>query len=389
MSIVTCSVNEQGAVVDTYPVGFTNVLQTTGVARNAMLLTVALTLASTGGATSALYPSYERDVVESATAVSSTPSKFVGGINVAVSATAKTFLLNQPVSYAVSSGAAASTTVVSITTQATSIGAAVDALTTGRQSASTVSSSAAAQGTLFGFTDLVLASQANATSSAILSATGNLVASDSGIASSFAATGVGTAATAISTGVGQSFYSGNLVATSSVSSTGNASNDVFSALPQLREAWVINTESAAMSRYAGLPVGSMAVLGSRILALGDGGLYEFMGSTDDGTPIVTSVKTGRSMLGVDSLKRLGDIVISYVCAGVMTVRVGAYGGAISGTFDYDMPPRSADAPRSNRLQVGKGLVSRYFQFEFVGKNGAQFDVDSATADVIPSSTRRI
>lgn len=391
MSVVTCSVNELGAATDSSSVGFTSVLLTTGTALSAVALAVTLTLlTATGEAVSTVYPSYERDVVESGVATSSTPTHLFGSINVVESGVATTsYPPNQPTTSAVSSGVATSTLTLILATQATSTGTAGSALTVGRQSALAVSSAAAAQSALFGFTDLLVTSQGVATSSVTVPIAGSTTASDLATASSSVTTGVSTALAVNSVGAAQSFYTTNLVTTSTVADTGNASNDVFSALPVLREAWVMNTENAAMSRYAGLPVGSMAVLGSRILALGDGGLYEFTGSTDDGAPIVTSVKTGRSMLGTEALKRLGDIIISYVCAGVMTVRVSAYGGAVSGSFDYDMPPRSADAPRGNRLQVGKGLVSRYFQFEFIGKNGAQFDVDSVSADIAPSSTRRI
>lgn len=153
----------------------------------------------------------------------------------------------------------------------------------------------------------------------------------------------------------------------------------------LFEAWVMNAQTHAMSRYNGLLYKSVAVIGDRVIALGDTGFFELDSATDDGAPVIAEAVTGLRTLGTEHLKRLGDISIGYRAAGPVSFSITQY-GANEGTYLYNLPTWNAEAPRGGRVVPGKGLLSKYYQFKITGQ---QLNLDYATVEVGESTTRRI
>lgn len=153
-------------------------------------------------------------------------------------------------------------------------------------------------------------------------------------------------------------------------------------------AWVMNTESFAMARYTSLPFKSMAMVGGRVLGLGDAGLYELAGDTDMGEPIKARVVTGRSLLGTPAVKRIPAVYITGAVDGQLDLTAVVY-GTHKGAFTYSMVARAGDAPRGHRVQLGRGLASVYWKFVLENKDGADFAIDTIKADVAASTTRRI
>ncbi len=153
----------------------------------------------------------------------------------------------------------------------------------------------------------------------------------------------------------------------------------------LYEAWVMNAQTHAMSRYNGLLYKSVAMIGDRMIALGDTGFFELDAATDDATPVVAKAVTGLRMLGTERLKRLGDISIGYKADGPVSFGITQY-GAKEGTYLYNLPTWNAEAPRGGRVVPGKGLLSKYYQFTITGQ---RLNLDYATVEVGESTTRRI
>ena len=153
----------------------------------------------------------------------------------------------------------------------------------------------------------------------------------------------------------------------------------------LYEAWVMNAQTHAMSRYNGLLYKSVAMIGDRMIALGDTGFFELDAATDDATPVVAKAVTGLRMLGTERLKRLGDISIGYRADGPVSFGITQY-GAKEGTYLYNLPTWNAEAPRGGRVVPGKGLLSKYYQFTITGQ---RLNLDYATVEVGESTTRRI
>lgn len=159
-------------------------------------------------------------------------------------------------------------------------------------------------------------------------------------------------------------------------------------LTMFSQGWVMNTENFGMSRYTGMPIESLAVVGGRVLALGEAGLYELAGDTDAGELIPAAIVSGRSMLGTASKKRIPDVFLTGTFAAEMDLTVGVY-GAVKGDYTYTVARRDADSPRGTRVRLGKGLCSTYWKFTIANKNGGDFNINTMTADVAPSTTRRI
>lgn len=385
MTTFYCDIDEAGVASSTLLSGSTMTFGDTASARDSVVLTVASLLLSTAAAASSMQVERGYDSTSSGTATSTLLST-TQAVDLLVSYGTATSVLDQQQDDAfVSVGAATSALLSSRDTLIAETGAAASAATSSTARQQLVVESGRATSALIAPIENV-AVAAGAAQSALLAPvtrTSLAVADGTGTSTLLADAGTSTLLTATAS------------ATSALISAGFYTDDVTEQavgtsavlLPVVNAAWVTNTQSMAMTRYSGLCVSSLAQVGGKILALGDGGLYEMAGMTDNGKPITPSLKTGMSMLGFPALKQLGDIIVSYVCAGTMAVKISTYSEKHQGTWTYTMPPRAADAPRANRLVVGKGLRARYFRFEYTTLDGAAFDVDTVTADVAVHNRR--
>lgn len=156
----------------------------------------------------------------------------------------------------------------------------------------------------------------------------------------------------------------------------------------LMAAWVMNAGTGAMSRYTGMPVESMAVIGNRVIGLGYDGFFEFNGAKDDGRQIRAQATTGKLLLGADMEKYLGDINLTYASKSPLQVGVHAYGQQHKGWFNYLAEKRKADSPAAGRVKPGAGLCSLYYQFRVANTGGAAASFKSATVVVAPSTQRK-
>ena len=182
-------------------------------------------------------------------------------------------------------------------------------------------------------------------------------------------------ALAVSAGVAVDATSTQLVAYSMVIEAGVG--DDSGLFGRLYEAWVMNTQNTAMSRYTSLSFNSAAVIGGRVIGLGDGGFFELGGTTDAGKQIKALMKSGHLTLQDDKIKRLDDVTVGYTSTGTLQVTVGAYGGKLTGRWTYTAPPVAAVSPRGNRLTLGRGLQAKYYQFTIENTKGAAMSLDFA------------
>lgn len=385
MSTFTCDIDESGTASSFVKLGFTEIVEEVGGALNRLVLGSAAMLLSAGVAASSLDGAFGRDVTETGHAVSSVMHVVQGTTTLVSRADADSYVGNGSALTEASTGEASSDALPGRELTADSAGAASSfALPSGGGSL-TVTETARATSALVGYNDVTVLSSGDGSSSLVASRAAGETALSAGAGSTalvatnepgvvLASTGTATSATEFAWGAGYV-----------AASTGVAQSSV--ALPALpMQAWVLNSQSTAMSRYVGVPVRSLAVIGGKVLGIGEDGMYEMAGDKDNGVNISSSVKTGKSMMGFEALKNLGDVVISYVCAGVMQVRISCYGGPVEGTYTYNMPVREAKSPRGNRLVPGKGMRSRYYQFEFYSAS-ASFGVDTVTADVAVNARR--
>lgn len=389
MTFFVCDVNETADASSRTVLGLSELLVGLVLSISAIFAVVnPVVFSSYGGAQGGVFAqSAGPGVYERAYAVSSTPSQLAAVQWFRDTGEARSTALHELVELPVAS-VAASTTALPGRTLVPSAGAAgASAASSGAVVAVAVLQAGEARSGLFGYTDVLVLVQAQAldTGGGYVQVRYDVQEQAQGASSALAgaAQGAWGAGAAVAESSTPALH---VAATGDVQSSAVAS--AADLLPRLSAAWVVNTETLGMTRYTELPVSSVAVVGGRVLALGDGGLYEFAGGSDDGTPITCSALTGRVTLGSDQIKRLGDMVLSYSSTGAVELRVHVYGGAATGAFTYAMPARAADAPRANRIKVGKGLASKFWQFEWYGV-GVRYDVSRVTVDVASSTTRRI
>jgi hypothetical protein len=145
---------------------------------------------------------------------------------------------------------------------------------------------------------------------------------------------------------------------------------------ELFTGWVLNTDTLAPSEYqfADLQFNSACKYGDRYLMAADDGIYQFTEDTDVET-VMTYIKTGKTDFGSDMRKRVEASYMVYSATGNMALKVTTSENGQLQTNTYTMTPfASSETQDAQRNIIGKGLKSRYWQFELVGADaGCEFD----------------
>ena len=168
-------------------------------------------------------------------------------------------------------------------------------------------------------------------------------------------------------------------------STAEMSSDVWYKDPG-RVAWLMNTETTAVSWYNNFDFESIAQPPGKVLAVGPDGLYELGGSTDSGERIDAEVVSGFSDFGVAQTKRVDNLYFGYTSDGRISVTTETYESGHPPSTYY-LEQRAAGAPRNSRVTPGKGLWGRYWRMTIRNVDGADFEVHDATVDIAVSSRR--
>ena len=155
--------------------------------------------------------------------------------------------------------------------------------------------------------------------------------------------------------------------------------DVFSFLKtpaDVVQGWVMNTEGALpISEYDNFLFNSLTQFDGQLYGTNDAGLYALTGDTDAGTEIAAQLKSMMLDFGTSRLKRMRSAYLGYTSTGDLVLKVRSVDDGQLSEHWYKACPVAADAPRTSRVLVGQGLRSRYWQFELVNVNGADFEID--------------
>lgn len=153
-----------------------------------------------------------------------------------------------------------------------------------------------------------------------------------------------------------------------------------------RVAWLMNTESTAVSWYNNFGFESIAQVNDTTFAVGPGGIYELTGDDDNGDMIDASLRGGFMDFGTQQQKRIDTLYLGYTSTGTLRaiVRTKDSGHPASA---FDMESRDASAPRNSRIVPAKGLVGTYWQVEFYNVSGAPFTVYDVSADLAISNRK--
>lgn len=150
-------------------------------------------------------------------------------------------------------------------------------------------------------------------------------------------------------------------------------------------AWVMNTEGLSIAPYKNYGFRSIAEHAGKIFAVSPEGIFELTGETDEGRKIEAHVKGGFSDFGSPQRKRASDLYMSYT-GGMLECAIETYDGPKT-VYNYPIEEREANAPRNNRMKVGRGLVSRYWRTEVRNLEGAAFKVYEIGLNIAQSKRR--
>lgn len=145
--------------------------------------------------------------------------------------------------------------------------------------------------------------------------------------------------------------------------------------------FVLNTENEAISTYTNYNFNSI----SNGLGATDTGIYDLVGATDSGDDINASVKTGLMDFGSNQHKQIPYAYIGLTKDGnaVLKTIVNAYGTKKERWYNMTLGRNATDTVR---VKLGRGVKSRYWQFELMNVAGSDLDVESF--DLLPLTLKR-
>ncbi len=149
------------------------------------------------------------------------------------------------------------------------------------------------------------------------------------------------------------------------------------------ETWTMNLESHAHSRYSNYAFSGFAKFGTTYYGVQSSGLFTLGGDTDNTAPIRSSVYFPESDFENHHGKRVGRLYIGAMAATALNFKAVAEAGV---TYYYTVSP-STSAVAGARVQIGRGLVSRYWQFGVFNTNGGYFEL--ATMKLYPIVLNRV
>jgi hypothetical protein len=152
-------------------------------------------------------------------------------------------------------------------------------------------------------------------------------------------------------------------------------------------AFTLDSEHTPGYRYEGFNFNSFARLvsaaGDRYYGADESGIHELSGSTDNGTPIPSSIITGRHAEGSEHLQQVVTGYLAGTSAGQLVLRVVTETGAI---YSYTAEAALGTNPTRQRVKLGRGLKSHFWQLEVKNQNGEDFDLMGV--DVLPVVLKR-
>lgn len=138
--------------------------------------------------------------------------------------------------------------------------------------------------------------------------------------------------------------------------------------------WVVHPEIPAATTYNNFDFNSFAGVGDTFLGAMTDGIYELTGEDDAGTDIASVVRTGLLELGSSLLKQVTRAYLGYTSDGRLILKTVTTDGGDKTERWYELE-ETANAVREARIKLGKGVKARYWQFELINADGADFHVD--------------
>jgi hypothetical protein len=134
----------------------------------------------------------------------------------------------------------------------------------------------------------------------------------------------------------------------------------------------MHTETMALTTYSNYPFNSFATFNGVFLGAAPTGIFALSGADDAGVPIDAAARGGSSDFSTSHRKRVDRVYVGYRADGDMILRV--FTDEIH-VRDYRLRATGRPGLHGNHVRLGKGLVSRYWQFELRNVDGADFQMN--------------
>jgi hypothetical protein len=147
--------------------------------------------------------------------------------------------------------------------------------------------------------------------------------------------------------------------------------------------WAINTRTNAVTEYENWVFNSFATFGRKYVGANSAGIFELNGERDETANIVSTIENGLMQMGGTRFAGLQGAYIAARGEGKWLMRLRA-GDGREYTYQFQLQPNLM----TTRIQVGKGLRSRFFSVMLQNLDGQDFDFESL--EFVPIlSTRRV
>jgi hypothetical protein len=134
--------------------------------------------------------------------------------------------------------------------------------------------------------------------------------------------------------------------------------------------WVVNTRTGGTTEYTNYNFNSFVRMGNKVLGASASGLFELNGDDDDGTPILSVMRSGYAQFGNGQFSSLRGAYLGVRATGVFVFKVLTGDGK---TYVYQV---NGNRMTSTKVNIGKGIRARYIAYELQNLDGQDFDLDS-------------
>ena len=144
---------------------------------------------------------------------------------------------------------------------------------------------------------------------------------------------------------------------------------------EVYDAWVLNTETLGAWKYSNYPFNSFAQFQGRYYGCTNDGIYEITGDSDSGDDIDMTVRTGLMDFGSTQLKRIPRAYLGFQADGDLLFKTVDTASGEKIEKWHRLSTKTANAPTSTRIKLGRGTRARYWQFVIENIDGADVKID--------------
>jgi len=153
---------------------------------------------------------------------------------------------------------------------------------------------------------------------------------------------------------------------------------------ELYTGWVVNSETFGATTYEGFDFESLCEFGGKYYGAKADGIYLLEGDLDEAEFISARCKLGLLDFGTSALKNVREAYLGYRSSGALILKT-VTGEKVERWYEFI---NTEGRFITERQKLGRGVKARYWQFELVNKDGADFEL--AEMELLPVLlTRRV